>query len=84
MQRDVSGEADGFGTVELAQEEGPVAKVKREYAKKYRDLISQRRNAVGGARTDYAKKNLNSAEKYKTGRQIGNRSAALIGMSKKS
>ena len=64
MQRDVSGEADQFGTVELAQEEGPVAKVKREYSKKYRDLISDRKRDVGGARLDYANKNLNSAKKY--------------------
>jgi hypothetical protein len=64
MQRDVTGEADGFGTVELAQEEGPVAKVKKEYARKYKDLISQRRSAVGGARTDHANKNLQSAQKY--------------------
>ena len=64
MQREVTGEADGYGTVELAQEEGPVAKVKKEYAKKYRDLITQRKIAVGGARIDHANKNLKSAQKY--------------------
>jgi hypothetical protein len=64
MQRDTTGEADGYGTVELAQEEGPVAKVKKEYAKKYRALISDRRKDVGGARTDHANKNLQSAQKY--------------------
>ena len=64
MQREVTGEADGFGTVELAQEEGPVAKVKKEYAKKYKDLISDRKREVGGARMDHANKNLKSAQTY--------------------
>ncbi len=64
MQREVTGEADGFGTVELAQEEGPVAKVKKEYAKKYKDLISDRKRDVGGARMDHANKNLKSAQTY--------------------
>ena len=64
MQRDVTGEADNYGTVELAQEEGPVAKVKREYAKKYKELITQRKRDVGGARIDHANKNLKSAQKY--------------------
>ena len=64
MQREVTGEADGFGTVELAQEEGPVAKVKKEYAKKYKDLISDRKREVGGARMDHANKNLKSAQNY--------------------
>ena len=64
MQRDVTGEADNYGTVELAQEEGPVAKVKKEYAKKYRELITQRKRDVGGARIDHANKNLKSAQKY--------------------
>jgi hypothetical protein len=64
MQRDVTGEVDGYGTVELAQEEGPVAKVKKEYAKKYKALISDRKVNVGGARVDYANKTLKSAQKY--------------------
>tara|TARA_B100000424_G_C22941918_1_gene501218 strand:- start:1070 stop:2422 length:1353 start_codon:yes stop_codon:yes gene_type:complete len=64
MQREVTGEADGFGTVELAQEEGPVSKVKKEYAKKYKDLISDRKRDVGGARMDHANKNLKSAQTY--------------------
>lgn len=64
MQRDVTGETDGYGTVELAQEEGPVAKVKKEYAKKYKALISDRKVNVGGARVDFANKTLKSAQKY--------------------
>jgi hypothetical protein len=64
MQRDVSNEEDGYGTVELTQEEGPVSKVKKEYAKKYRALISNRKRDVGGARITSADKNLKSAQKY--------------------
>ena len=64
MQRDVTGEADNMAQLNLTQEEGPVAKVKKEYAKKYRELITQRKRDVGGARIDHANKNLKSAQKY--------------------